>query len=387
MKTRIGGCGIACIIGILGVSSANASSERVLYSLPQNALAFDRVLADKHGNLYATTYADQSYGSVLKLTAGGGVVVLSQFQGGADGQNPVGGLTQDNASALFGTTVFGGASGAGTIYKIPSGGQRTVVYNFGGTTDGSEPESTLLFDKALGVFYGTTALGGNNNCGTVFKLSPSGGSWALTTLYRFNGGSDGCGPERSLHFGRKVGILYGSTERGGPANHGTIFSLTQKSGIWQEDILYDFKGGGDGSRPTDVTVDLDGTIYGVAESGGAFRHGVVFSLAKVNGQWNEAVLYNFQKRTDGARPIGLHMDQNFGVLYVTTETGGQFGGGTVFKIFKNGTSPAVLHHFGVSGDGSQPRARVTQDNRRGVLYGTTEYGGVFGSGTIYEIVL
>jgi uncharacterized repeat protein (TIGR03803 family) len=372
-------------------SAADAASEKVLYSLPASAYAFDRVLEDNPGSLYATTYSGSQYGTVIKLQNQSGVwheSTLSQFLGGADGQNPIGGVSDDNNGTLFGTTVFGGAFGAGTIYALPTGGGRTVLYNFTGGADGNEPESTLLRDKATGTFYGTAASGGTASCGTAFQLALSGGSWLETTIYSFTG-ADGCSPERSLHFGRQRGTLYGSTRRGGTPNNGTIFTLREKSGVWKQSVVYNFNGGSDGSQPTDLAVDTDGTIYGVTEAGGALKHGTVFQITQTNGVWHEAVIYNFKGGVDGAKPIGLHLNQLAGVLYGTTEKGGPFRGGTVFSLTPSGASwvETILHAFGATGDGNQPRARVTQDNKKGVLYGTTTYGGQFDSGTIYQITL
>jgi len=264
-----------------------------------------------------------------------------------------------------------------------------VLYNFTGSTDGSQPESTLLRDRATGAFYGTTALGGSASCGAVFQLAPSGSSWVEQTIYSFGGGVDGCSPERSLHFGKRVGTLYGSTTRGGATNHGTIFTLRERNGVWKQSVIYNFNGGSDGSEPTDLTVDLDGSIYGVTEAGGSSKRGTVFHLTEADGIWHNAVIHNFKGSADGSKPVGLHEDQAAGVLYGTTVKGGVFGGGTVFSLTSNGASwlETVLHSFGAGEDGSQPRARVTQDNKKGVLYGTTVFGGSAGAGTIYEIVL
>jgi uncharacterized repeat protein (TIGR03803 family) len=371
-------------------SAADAASETVLYSLPANAYAFDRVLEVKN-HLFATTYSGGQDGTVIELTDQNRIwraTTLWQFHG-ADGQSPIGGVTNDNNNVLYGTTVFGGAYGAGTIYALPPQGQLTVLYNFTGGADGYEPEATLLWDKATGIFYGTTALGGSGGCGTVFQLAPSGGSWVEKTLYRFAGGADGCSPERSLHFGRRSGVLYGSTQRGGNANRGTVFALTERTGTWKEDVIYSFNGGSDGSQPADIAVDTDGTIFGLAEAGGALKHGTIFQLSQVNHIWHESVIYNFRGGADGQRPIGLHLNQIDGILYGTTEKGGSFGQGTVFSLTPSGASwvETILHSFGAAGDGAQPGARVTQDNGKGVLYGTTTYGGQFDSGTIYQITL
>jgi uncharacterized repeat protein (TIGR03803 family) len=371
-------------------STADAASERVIYNLPANSYAFDRVFEDSHGALYATSYSAGGYGSVFQLAKTvNGVwqeTTLSQFQGGADGQNPIGGVTEDSGNTLFGTTTFGGAHGAGTLYSLPIGGGRTVLYSFTGGADGNEPESTLLRDKTTGTFYGTTASGGSAGCGTAFQIAQFGGSWVETTIYSFTG-ADGCSPERSLHFGRQRGTIYGTARRGGAANAGTIFTLKQRNGVWKQLVIYNFLGGSDGSQPTDMTVDLDDSIYGVTEGGGALRHGTVFHLTQLDRTWNEAVIYNFKGGADGSKPIGLHEDQDAGVLYGTTEKGGVFKQGTVFSLTSNGASwnEAILHSFGASNDGAQPRARITQDNKRGVLYGTTAYGGQFGGGTIYAI--
>src|SRR4051812_14445861 len=101
-------------------SAADAASETVLYSLPANAYAFDRVLEVKN-HLFATTYSGGQDGTVIELTDQNRIwraTTLWQFHG-ADGQSPIGGVTNDNNNVLYGTTVFGGAYGAGTIYALP----------------------------------------------------------------------------------------------------------------------------------------------------------------------------------------------------------------------------------------------------------------------------
>jgi uncharacterized repeat protein (TIGR03803 family) len=376
------------------VCTADAASEQVLYSFPVDSKPFDRVLEQNPGDLFATTYSGSGahFGKVIELQKSTGQwheSTLSQFQGGADGQNPIGGVTDDNDNTLFGTTVFGGAQGAGTIYALPIGGQRTVLYSFTGGADGNQPESTLLLDRATGAFYGTTAGGGAAGCGVVFQLANNGSKWVESTIYSFAGGADGCDPERSVHFGERRGTIYGSTKRGGATNRGTVFSLREKGGIWKESIIYNFKGGSDGSQPTDLGIDTDDTIFGITEVGGTLRSGTVFQLSQANGTWHESVIYNFTGGADGARPIGMHLDQEASVIYGTTERGGGFNGGTVFSLTKIGTSwnETILHAFGAGTDGKQPGARVTEDNKKRVLYGSTTYGGDFGGGTIYQIKL
>src|ERR1700683_4889253 len=105
--------------------------------------------------------------------------------------------------------------------------------------DGAQPIGDLVADAA-GNLYGVTEQGGNTlaacslaSCGTVFKLSKnSGGSWALSTIYAFHGGSDGAYPVGGLTFD-KAGNLYGTTYQGGSspgsAGFGIVFELSPTS--------------------------------------------------------------------------------------------------------------------------------------------------------------
>ena len=137
---------------------------------------------------------------------------------------------------------------------IPAGGSgsENAVYNFAGGSDPKTPYAGLIFDKA-GNLYGTSELGGTNNQGTVFEVTPnSNGSWSETILYNFTGSTDGGQPYGSLVFDT-AGNLYGTTNFGGSANCtqgcGTVFKLTPGSGGWTESVIYFFSGGSDGREP------------------------------------------------------------------------------------------------------------------------------------------
>ena len=109
-------------------------------------------------------------GTVFKVTKAGREAVLYSFTNGVDGGYPYAGLVRDNSGNLFGTTYSGGASGLGTVFKVTSTGQETVLYSFAGGADGEYPFSGLIEDK-MGNFYGTTKEGGTSNLGTVFKVT------------------------------------------------------------------------------------------------------------------------------------------------------------------------------------------------------------------------
>src|ERR1017187_7232548 len=178
-----------------------------------------------NGDLYGTTNGGgaNGYGTVFKITPGGTLTTLYSFcsqTNCTDGVEPFAGLVQAANGDFYGTAVYGGAGNSGTIFKITPTGTLTALHRFNGT-DGAEPTGGLV-QAANGDFYGTTDLGGaNGSNGTVFKITPSG---TLTTLYSFNG-TDGGNPYAGLVQDTN-GDFYGTTAYGGSNNDGTVFRLS-----------------------------------------------------------------------------------------------------------------------------------------------------------------
>ena len=240
------------------------------------------IVFDQAGNIYGTTYNGGSgacslgCGTVYKLTPSNGSwtesILYSFLASGGDGQHPWGGVTFDASGNLYGTTVYGGGSGNGAIYKLTpsgSGWTETVIYSFTGGTDGANPYAGLIFDKP-GNLYGATTTGGSNIGGTAFELSPSGGGWGFNLLYSFTGagGQFAAGPVANLAFDN-TGNLYGTTHGDGPYNYGSVFKLTPGSGSWTYTSLHDFTGGTDGGYPrSSILFDKNGNLYGTAAEGG-----------------------------------------------------------------------------------------------------------------------
>jgi uncharacterized repeat protein (TIGR03803 family) len=124
-------------------------------------------------NLYGTSYfgGPSNAGVVYKVdVANKHETVLYSFAG-ANGANPEGGVISDSAGNLYGTTVNGGASSAGVVYKLDTIGQETLLYSFKGGTDGANPLAGLILNSA-GNLYGTASNGGNSLTGVVFALDP-----------------------------------------------------------------------------------------------------------------------------------------------------------------------------------------------------------------------
>jgi len=314
---------------------------------------------------------------VFVLHADGSERVLHSFSGGSDGQGPFGGVVLDNKGNLYGTTVNGGANGAGTVFKVSPNGAETILHNFAvDGVDGFWPEAGLIIDEN-GNLYGTTIHGGANDGGTVFEVRPNG---AERVLHSFGSGSDGAYPEAGLARDQN-GSLYGTTFGGGTNGYGSVF-VVSSNGL--EKVLHSFSNDGeDGNLPVSgVVLDSKGNIYGTTNRGGLFDLGSIFEISAQRG---ENVLYSFGTHAgDGYYPDSTLIIDKVGNLYGTTPGGGPSGWGTVFKFSVNGVE-TILHNFINDGlDGITPYAGLTLGDK-GRLYGTTNLGGAFNGGTVFFV--
>lgn len=245
------------------------------------------VVFDPNGNIYGTTlyyglYADGTLYEISPSAGGWIETELYSFGNGADGALPYAGLLLDAAGNLYGTTSAGGAHGYGTVFELSysaeSGWTESVLYSFAGRDDGANPYGGLIFDRA-GNLYGATvgADGPGSGPSTVFKLTPSDGTWTLSTLYSFdNTSGEQCGPHGTPAMD-SAGNLYDTTYCLGVHSNGSVFKLVPTSGGWAYSSLHDFDG--DGASPVaGVTLDAGGNIYGTTSSGGAHENGVVFEI-------------------------------------------------------------------------------------------------------------
>jgi uncharacterized repeat protein (TIGR03803 family) len=200
---------------------STTGKETVLYNFggPQGSYPKAGLTWDPAGHLYGTTYnggttacIGNGCGVVYRLSLSGRETVLDNFTGASDGVYPISGLIRDSAGNLYGTASMGGTIGYGTVFKVDATGAETVLHNFTDGTDGFEPVGGLLQDPA-GNLYGTTYYGGASNDGIVFRLSPDG---IETILHTFTG-SDGANPTAAL-VRDSAGNLYGTTYNGGTGN-------------------------------------------------------------------------------------------------------------------------------------------------------------------------
>jgi uncharacterized repeat protein (TIGR03803 family) len=267
-------------------SVSTAGAEHVLHSFglyTKRGIRPVASLINVGGTLYGTTIfgGTSGKGTVFSITPSGAEKVLHSFSDSPDGASPVASLIDVNGT-LYGTTAGGGAyhgvgsgcdGGCGTVFSITTGGTEKVLYSFGGGSGGVGPRASLI--DVGGALYGTTYLGGkacqrytDGGCGTVFSVTTSGKE---KVLHRFRGYPDGGFPHASLI--NVGGTLYGTTY-GGTGNCGTVFSITTGG---KEKVLHNF-GGADGCRPAASLIDVGGTLYGTTQHGGKYGHGTVFAL-------------------------------------------------------------------------------------------------------------
>jgi uncharacterized repeat protein (TIGR03803 family) len=233
----------SCFLGCGTVFKIDANGqETIVYAFggaPDGAYPYSGLIEDSAGNLYGTTTAggSQNQGTVFTLNPNGQETILHNFAGPPDGAGPYAGLFRDAAGNLFGTTQTGGNKlgncsgfGCGTVFEVKSTGEEVVLYSFFNWKNGGNPYGGVVEDKA-GNLYGTTLGLGNTSiechyygrCGTIFKLHPNG---TLTTLHTFTNSGDGAFPRDSLIVDES-GNLYGtSSGNSDTGSQGTVFKLT-----------------------------------------------------------------------------------------------------------------------------------------------------------------
>jgi uncharacterized repeat protein (TIGR03803 family) len=310
--------------------------------------------------------------------------VLYAFQGGSDGREPEGGLVFDSAGNLYGTTSVHNNIGQGTVFQLAPPAQQggdwteTTIYTFSSYNDGFFPVG-LIIDQQ-GNLYGENPQG-QNSYGDVFELSPpaaQGKEWTYSVLYEFGGGSDGYAPLGGLVLG-KSGNLYGTTSGGGLDSWcsdgcGTVFQLLHPTGkrtAWTERVLYAFTGQDDGSEPWGgVTFDKKGNLYGTTRYGGQLNAGTVFELSPVGGgEWTETVIHSFDSSKEGYIPEARVVLDKSGNIFGTTlfsdafelsppqQKGGSWIETILYEFREVGPSSLLLSKWGKA------------------LYGTTEGDG------------
>jgi uncharacterized repeat protein (TIGR03803 family) len=318
--------------------------------------------------------------------------VLHDFTDGTDGAIPEP-IIRDPQGNLYGTTKYGGIptcgeDTCGTVYKVDSLGNYSVLYRFEGGSNGSNPDAGLVED-AVGNLYGTTQgngfIGGDS---VIFKLAPDGQE--TTLLVADLPGASALDSPLAVD---GQGNLYGMSPFGGEPNCGlvnnelgcgTLFKLTPNGNFT---VLHVFTGE-DGIQPEGgVVLDGKGNLYGVAANGGELScdypgWGQPFgkgcgTIYKLDSAGKLTVLHTFSGPVDGSDPLGLIID-SAGNLYGITSSGGDiagsyiYGQGTVFKVDASGDF-SVLFTFTPETTINSEYARHLIRDSKGNLYGLQQF--------------
>ncbi|MSU59911.1 MAG: hypothetical protein EXS35_17380 [Pedosphaera sp.] len=328
-------------------------------------------------------------GTVFSLNTDGTCFTnLHNFSGGTDGAYPLGTLLL-SGNTLYGTTQSGGSSGTGTIFRVSTDGTGfTNLHSFTGSDGGNPYAGVTLLGNTI---YGTTTSGGQYGGGVVFGVNTDG--TGFTNLHSFlpvdglwSPNDGGAAPYAALILSGNT--LFGSTKQGGnnsgSSGLGTVFMInTDGTGFT---TLHNFTGGTEGVNPYGKLVLNDNFVYGTTFSGtygSPAGYGSVFKLSLDGTVMTN--LHSFYTNTDGANLIaGLTLSGT--TLYGSAYVGGSLDVGTVFKINTDGTGFSRLHTFtDYPSDGANPEATMVFSGND--FYGTTQYGGSWASGTVFKLSL
>jgi len=239
-----------------------------------------------HGTFYGTTSeggagacGSPGCGTIFTFDRKSGAeAIVYVFQGGADGVSPASPLLS-MGSMLYGTTQQGGgdsacATGCGTVFQVnATTGAEVVLHAFLGGADGAAPRGPMA---GLGTtIYGDTVLGGRSGAGTVFGVDVTTGR---ETVIASLSGAHGAYSESGLILVQHgiQPLLYGAASSGGDAGAGTLFVVNVSSGT--QTAIYNLSGGADGTTPAASLYHTGSAFYGTTSAGAAGGFGTVFVL-------------------------------------------------------------------------------------------------------------
>ena len=365
VTNRLSVPGFLVVLGLAALAQAQTFTTLYTFSGGSDgASPVAGVVQDSSGNLYGTTWGGGDYncspvgcGVVFEISTTGTETVLHTFEGW-DGASPMGAVVRHEDGNLYGTTSWGGSNycngqGCGTVFKIDTSGNETVLHVF---TD-CPPGGGLIIDKS-GSLFGTS-------CG-IFKIDSAGN---FTVLHSLKGLSSGYGHLTMDSSGNLYGLA-----GGGRLGYGALYRLS-KNGKFK--VLHKFtKGTSDGYLPYgSVLLDKEGNLYGTTIYGGLGPCPPIGcgTIWKANPKGKETVLHSFVgSPTDGCYPVaGVSRDSKGNLYGVTSACGAvpPYFVGTLYKLSAHGKL-TVLHSFTGKTDGGSPYGEILR-TANGTLFGTS----------------
>jgi uncharacterized repeat protein (TIGR03803 family) len=297
-------------------------------------------------------------------------------------------LAQDGY--FYGTTSFY----EGSVFRVAQNGYFEDLFTFTDSeVHGAHPGQ--LMQTQDGRIYGVAG-GGSLYGGVLFEVVDG----TVTTFFNFGYATTGVGPTGPLVEGPD-GALYGTLQSGGAQQTGSVYRYSPDEGF---STLHSFDanlgGNVEGTSPAALMLSSDGYFYGIAIRGGANNAGTIFRVSPT-GAFEVMHTFSGKNReasTDGGYPVGRLVEDDSGVLYGTTSSGGANGTGTVYKLVKPAVAVppltsgegtiTLLHSFGAynatAADGLYPQAGLTLASD-GLLYGTTSDGTSKGAGGLFRV--
>lgn len=325
------------------------ASDGLLYG----TTVWGEVQSTTSGTIFRVSPDDETFESLFEFAdtesvSATGVAINS------NGAYPAAAMIEGSDGNLYGVTRSGGASGAGTVFRIARDGTGfSTLHEFAPfevdeltllstNEDGVNPEGALV-EGADGYFYGTAFAGGANGSGTIFRLRFDGTGFEVIHVFSETvltdaaqpANAEGAAPLAGLIDGGD-GLFYGTASRGGETGNGTVFAVAPDGSVIT--VLRSFSST-DGERPsTAVTLGRDGRLYGTTfsggvEEGGSAGFGTIFSIARDGTDF--VSLYAFTG-SEGANPTGSLLQLSDDLFVGTVENGGACSQGAVFQLSLSG---------------------------------------------------
>ncbi|MBL8745520.1 MAG: hypothetical protein JNK58_04095 [Phycisphaerae bacterium] len=357
---------------VTGAARGQAITALGSFNNTNGAYPWAGVVRDGAGHLYGVTQLGGASGVGTIFTvpeAGGAITALASFSQ-LNGETPRGGLVRNAAGDLFGTTILGGPQNRGVVFGLASGATVPTTLAYCRFDTGNSPYGSLFMDS-LGALWGTANTGGG--FGTIFRVDPGSDVPATIASFTF---ANGASPSSGL-VADGSGALYGTTQSGGANGRGVVFKLSP--GASDITVLASFDANSGDEPWGSVVLDEQGNIYGTTNRGGATNNGTLFKVPAGSGM--VVTLQSFIV-TNGAAPIGGLLRDAAGHLFGVTQAGGLGDHGVLFRY---DPASGVMTTFAFSGgNGSAPRGVTLVADGAGNLYGTTALGGSSNVGVVFK---
>ena len=325
--------------------TSGTGSSLYHFGMSTNGFHPNPLIKSTNGKLYGTTTIGGAAGNgtIYSINAdGSGFQKLHEFTD-AEGYEPSGKLLEASDGKLYGTARWGGPVNGGLLFRMDkTGANFQVLYSFPLSNEVYSPIGGLVEDNA-GFLYGTTIYSAFSS-GSVYRISKTG--TGFTVLKTFV--SDIYNPRDGLKLDN--GWLYGTCGSGGAEGKGGVYRIQTNGAGYQ--VLHDFTGTNSGSLPIAIpSIASNGKLYGTTNQGGLNGLGTLWSMDLTGTNFTS--LRSFSGATDGSYPVGGLIQATNGLLYGINGSDGPAFGGTVYSTNLDGSNFTIVNSFDFQIEGQQ----------------------------------